>query len=211
MKTHRLWLLFFATLLFSAPALARTERVIPEPSLGYPVLITMKSCPPALVPQASGFFLNANNALYLVTARHVFFDNASPARQLICKQAELVAYSPDSKATGKNLILLDMVALNASGDLKKHATHDVAVVRIGTLAQVDGKEKPDFLPGVQALETLPSGIVAVKLDSVKRFDEVLTASEIYIFGFPSSIGYPNVPQIDYLKPLIRRGIVAGIN
>lgn len=211
MNTKRLWMLFFVPLFFVAPALASADRVIPEPSLGYPVLITMKSCPPALVPQASGFFLNANNSLYLVTARHVIFDNASPARQLICKQAELVAYSPDAKATGKNLILLDLVALNASGDLKKHAKHDVAVVRIGTFAQVEGKEKTDFLPGVQALETLPTGIVAVKLDSVKKFDQVLTASEIYIFGFPSSIGYTNVPQIDYLKPLIRRGIVAGLN
>jgi trypsin-like peptidase len=204
-------MLLLVPLFFVAPATLKAERVIPDSSLGYPVLITSKSCPPALVPQASGFFLKTSDSLYLVTARHVFFDNSSPAPQLICKQTELVAYSPNPKETGKNRILLDLVALNASGDLKKHATHDVAVVRIGTFTQMDGKEKTDFLPGVQDLESLPSGIVTVSLDSVKKFDQVLAANEIYIFGFPSSIGFPNVPQIDYLKPLIRKGIVAGIN
>ena len=211
MNTKRLWMLFIVPLLFVAPVAAKTERAIPDPALGYPVLITLKSCPPDLVPQASGFFLNAGDGLYLVTASHVLFDNSSPARQLICKQAELVAYSPNPKEKGKNLLLLDLVALNASGDLKKHATRDVAVARIATTAQTSGKGTPDFLPGVQGLEVLPSGIVAAHLDGVKKFDQVVTADEIYIFGFPTSIGFHNIPQIDYLRPLIRKGIVAGIN
>jgi hypothetical protein len=108
-------------------------------------------------------------------------------------------------------LLLDLVALNASGDLKKHETHDVAVVRIGTTTQTDGKSKTDFLPGVRGVEMLPLGIVAVGLDGVKKFDQVLAADEIYIFGFPTSIGFHNIPQIDYLRPLIRKGIVAGVN
>ena len=211
MNNKKLWTLLFSQLFFLTPISLKAERAIPDSGLSYPVLITMKSCPPALVPQASGFFLSAGDALYLVTGRHVLFNNASPEPQLICKQAELIAYSRNPKEAGRNLILLDLEALNASGDLKKHATHDVAVVRIGTFAKVDGKKTTHFLQGVQGLEVLPSGIVAVGLDGVKNIDQVFAADEVYVLGFPSSIGFQNIPQIDYLRPLIKKGIVAAIN
>lgn len=211
MNTKRLARLLFLPLFLLAPSALRAERALPDNSLSYPVLITLKSCPPALTPQATGFFLDTGDSLYLVTARHVFFNNATPERQLICKQAELIAYSPNPKETGKNLMLLDLAALNLSGDLKKHATHDVTVVRIGNFTALAGKKKLCFLPGAQALELLSSGLTTVGLDLVKNLDEVLAANEIYILGFPSSIGFQNVPQIDYLRPLIKKGIVAGIN
>ncbi len=35
--------------------------------------------------------------------------------------------------------------------------------------------------------------------------------DIYVFGYPSSIGLQQAPQIDYNSPLIRRGIIAGLH
>ncbi len=32
-----------------------------------------------------------------------------------------------------------------------------------------------------------------------------------VFGYPSSIGLKNAPQIDYNRPLLRKGILAGTN
>lgn len=39
----------------------------------------------------------------------------------------------------------------------------------------------------------------------------MVANEVFIFGYPVSLGLKNIPQIDFTKPLLRKGIVAGKN
>jgi hypothetical protein len=46
----------------------RAQRAIPDDNLAYPVLITVPG------ELASGFFLNTETSVYLVTAKHVIFD-----------------------------------------------------------------------------------------------------------------------------------------
>jgi hypothetical protein len=69
----------------------------------------------------------------------------------------------------------------------------------------------DFLLGAQVIQSAPSGPVLASTDGIKKLSEVLTADDVYVFGYPSSIGIQQSPQIDYNTPLIRKGIVAGIN
>jgi hypothetical protein len=130
---------------------------------------------------------------------------------LFCKQISLLAYSNAPKEKEKNHFILDLDTLNASGEVKYHMTHDVAIVRIGQVLEPGGKKRASFLPGVKVMEYAPSGILGVGSDTIKKIDEVLTANEIYVFGYPTSIGIRENPQIDYQKPLIRKGIVAGTN
>jgi hypothetical protein len=40
-------------------------------------------------------------------------------------------------------------------------------------------------------------------EGMKKFDEILLGNDVYVFGYPSSIGLRKQPQIDYQKPLIR--------
>jgi hypothetical protein len=71
-----------------------------------------------------------------------------------------------------------------------------------------------------------SGIVGVPQDLIKRFDDVLVSNRVLIFGYPSSIGLrhggppgqratmdtiKDLAQLDYARPLLRSGIVAGKN
>jgi hypothetical protein len=49
------------------------------------------------------------------------------------------------------------------------------------------------------------------MDTVQKFEQVLTANVIYLFGYPASIGLQQAPQIDYNAPLLRRGIISGVN
>jgi len=58
---------------------------------------------------------------------------------------------------------------------------------------------------------MDSPIVSMSRDHVKRFADVLIANEIFIFGYPRSLGIKDIPQFDYDRPLLRRGIVAGKN
>lgn len=69
------------------------QRAIPDDNLAYPVLINLTDCTSNVGSiQATGFFLNAPSATYLVTARHVLFNEAvrlapnepRPVRQPSC-------------------------------------------------------------------------------------------------------------------------------
>jgi len=46
---------------------------------------------------------------------------------------------------------------------------------------------------------------------VQKFNDVLIANDAYIIGYPTSIGKKNYPQIDYKRPLVRKGVIAGKN
>ena len=175
-------------------------RAIPDDNLAYPVLLSL-----ADGGSGSGFFLNTAHSIFLVTAKHVLFDSntgvlASPG----CK---LVSYAKDPAENTRNEFQIDLQRLSAAGQALAHPTVDVAVVRIGTKTG----QVVTFLAGVTAVTVAPSGILGVGEPSVRRFAEVLVANEVFIFGYPTSIGLRDLPQIDYARPLLRKGIIAGKN
>jgi hypothetical protein len=44
---------------------------------------------------------------------------------------------------------------------------------------------------------------------MRKFADVLISNDVYIFGYPSSVGHSG--QLDHTRPLLRKGIVAGKN
>lgn len=182
-------------------------RAVPDDNLAYPVLITLQDG-----YQGSGFFLNTQSGTFLVTARHVLFKEAT--EDLLAPAAQALSYPKNLSEQGKNLFVLDLAGLKRDGMIRPHASHDVAVIQIGR-SDPAGKEvqKLKLLKGVQLKETAASGILGVAESTIKRFNEVLTANQVFIFGYPTSLGIKikGLPQFDYQKPLLRSGIVAGTN
>jgi Trypsin-like peptidase domain len=209
------WITFFVLLFVLSPTEIRAIREIPEDNLAYPVQINLTDCRHGLPAMASGFFLNTGKSLYLVTARHVIFGairgRFKPDTPLLCKEARFIAYSKDPKEKQKNIIDLNLEVLNKNANVKAHETHDTAVVYMGVIHRSEDKQPIDVAEGVSVKNAVDSGILLVKIESARKFDEVLTPNEVYVFGYPSSIGLENQPQIDYQKPLIRKGIVSGTN
>jgi hypothetical protein len=198
---------------FLCPHLVDAQRAIPDDNLAYPVLITLTNCISNLtMVQGSGFFLETATEVYLVTARHVLFNESErvqppQAKHVQCKMAELLSYSNDPKDKQQNRIAVNLQALDDARKIKAHATHDVASVQIGivrapgtgTLPTVPpnpiGQVKENsvgFIAGVQLIQSAPT-LLGVSLDTVKKFDEVLTANDIYVFGYPSSNFYKSLP------------------
>src|SRR6267142_2378556 len=165
--------------------------------------------------QRSRFFLDTGNALYLVTARHVMFGDISgefdKSKPLLCKEARLLSYSKDPQEKRQNVINLDLELLNKNGNVKVHKTHDVAIVYMGNAKREDETVITELVKGIIPISTTDSGILTTKIEFIKKFDQVLTANEVYVFGYPNSIGLEGYPQIDSKKPLLRKGIVAGTN
>lgn len=221
--------IFFLLFAIVVPNLA-AQRALPDDNLAYPVLIILTDCKSNIAAvKASGFFVHADTDMYFVTARHVIFDESvrvqpGQVRPLLCKKAELLSYSKNPKEREQNRFQLDLVDLNAAGRIKGHAAHDTAVVQLATLEtgpNSTAAPKPAGepakahlmkpLPGVQVTSIAPSGTLSVDAALIKKLDEVLTSNDIYVLGYPASIGIEQFPQIDYNSPLLRKGIVAGIN
>ena len=196
------FLVFFALTALCTEVNAR--RAVPDDNLAYPVLITLKGG-----EQGSGFFLNLQASSFLVTARHVLFKEGTD--DFLASEVEILSYAKDPNDKGKNIFQLNLAALKQAGNIKRHPTQDVAVVRIGVPIQGTDPVSLNTVAGVVLKEKATSGILGVAESAVKRFSDVLTANQVFIFGFPTSIGLKAIPQIDYLKPLLRAGIVAGTN
>jgi len=209
-------------LIFVSLSTAFGQRAIPDDNLAYPVLIDLTNCTAGTVEvKGSGFYLNSGPAVYLVTARHVLFKaiaEPNSEAQLLCGKATLVSYSKDPIEKEQNRVSIDLTLLNVAGKVKAHPSHDVAIVEIAKmddgsndqhLAATSHTAKPSR--GVEILHSTKSGLLLAPIDFIKRFNEVLTANDVYVLGYPSSIGLQQAPQIDYSAPLLRKGIVAGLN
>lgn len=183
------------------------QRALPEDNLAYPVLATIPG-----VEDASGFYLNTPTNTYFVTAKHVLFDERG---QLRGRTMTLLSYPKDLRESGTNLFSLDLAALNRTGEVKQHATADVVVVRVATVVKdVTSSDPTRFLlqnvAGVTMVRVAPSGILGVAAAAITKYADVLVSNDVYLFGYPTSLGIQGSSQLDPLKPLLRKGIIAGL-
>lgn len=179
-------------------------RNVPDDNLAYPVLISLSSG-----SSGSAFYLNYNDALFLITARHCLY---SPDGILLSKDGILVSYGTDPKDSTSTQIQIDFANLNNNGHVYRHPTSDVAAVKLATRGTADenGLTPLEFYEGVHVLSMSNSNMVGVDaISSVKRFSDVLVSNDVFLFGYPSSIGLKQSAQFDYARPLLRRGIISG--
>jgi hypothetical protein len=106
-----------------------------------------------------------------------------------------------------------MSTVEKHGNVKGHVSADVGVIRISMPAQ------PPFpagmksvVPGVTITGVSGTVMMMVPLDTnIKLFAQALVANEVFLFGYPRAIGLPNIPQIDYSRAILRKGIIAQKN
>ena len=177
---------------------ARAQAFLPEDNLAYPVQIVVPG------GGGTGFFVRRDREVFLVTAMHVLFDLRTG--QLQSREATLRALSKDPKETAVTVIRVNAAQLQESKQIRTDAFRDVAVARIATLAR-DGL---NTTPGVVVVEKSKGAMVVAPFEYLSRYEGVNISSQIFMFGYPS-IGLSDAPQIDRSRPLVRGGIVAGVN
>ena len=212
--------LLAATIALTGGSSAAPRRAIPDDNLAYPVLATLNNG-----STGSGFYLNDGKELFFVTAKHVLFDKKTNALQ--GNSLQLLSYSRNINEAERNLLTLDLSALSSVGNIKPHPSEDVAIIKLGDVvtnapAKADSVDDgsraravPEthisFLSGVTVNGLAPSGFLSVALENVDTFDQVLVGNDVIMFGYPTSLALlPNV-KIDFQRPLLRKGIVAGEN
>ena len=191
---------------------AQGHRAIPDDNLAYPVLMTLKESG-NVKALASGFYLNGENHMYLVTARHILFTKSARSYILSATNATCLSYPRDPNDTGRIELELDLQELHKKKLILHHRIHDTAIVRIADLVpQEDGQGyKLAFVEGVKKLVHAKSGLVGLNISNTRPFEKVLISNDVFLFGYPTSIGIKETAQIDPKRPLLRKGIIAGKN
>jgi hypothetical protein len=206
---------FLIGLTFAAPwCAAAVAPDIPSDFLAYPVQIIMSSSSGS----GSGFYVDTSSFAYLVTARHVIYDllpmiNPLPERISVRdKRMILRSYSHEPDDKESNILNLDLEQLVRDNRVKFSSEHDVAVVQLMQFDSVgSGDRIGNLVRGAETLHHSKAGLFGKPLEWFLKFSDVVVGNQVFMFGYPSSIGLSQIPQIDYEKPLLKNGIIAGKN
>jgi len=174
-------------------------RQIPEDNLAYPVLINLPNS------TGSGFFLSQNKNFFLITAKHVLCDSNG---HLMNAKIKLIC---------QTISWDDRSVYELEVDLSKtkpllHENTDVAAIKIGEFEDttVNVNRKFNFQDGVKQLRKGNATIVHVNENGIKLIGQVLVGNDVFMSGYPTSIGLKNMPQFDYFRPLLRKGVIADV-
>jgi hypothetical protein len=93
-----------------------------------------------------------------------------------------------------------------SGNVRFSTNRDVALVRIEE-CQTNNHNVVIPLLGVTANQ----GVSVYNTDFLCAFADVDVGADVYMFGYPTSLTVPIREMFDPTQPLLRKGIVAGVN
>ncbi|MBL3549152.1 trypsin-like peptidase domain-containing protein [Chryseobacterium sp. KMC2] len=177
-------------------------RQMTEANLAYPVLVQIEGS------SGTGFFLEKNNKTYFVTAKHVLCNNNSFKGNVAnltfqARNSDPSIYFPMKLSLDLQLLLADQhAAINPTRDI-------VVILIIGNNANEGEFVHP--VRGINISGDSQGGFTRIPEISIKQLSEVIIANDIFIFGYPVSIGLQNSPQFNYELPLTRKGVVSQVH
>ena len=156
----------------------------------------------------SGIIVRDSSRVFLITAKHVIFDQNTNYSSLNFENADILFYAKNFKSDRKNLIKVDFKKLLKDGLLICDDQMDICVVN---LADIEKNNIIRYKEGVFRNNSIKYEQYFLSKESIIPKDSVHLGENVFIVGFPSSIGIPKIPQFDYEMPLLKRGSIAGIS
>jgi hypothetical protein len=86
--------------------------------------------------------------------------------------------------------------------------NDVAVVQLGTWVRANDRTTLTSIPGVALEVPDDAKLISAGRESMRLYNDVRISNDVFVFGYPKSL---TSDQIDFERPLLRKGIVAGKN
>jgi hypothetical protein len=176
-------------------------RDIPEDNLAYPVLIVFDNG-----SSGSCFLLNTEQKIYLITAKHVLQDEKGKLRG---EEALLIAQARKLNDETRNELSIDM----QNAEVLFSKTHDIGAIVIGNIINQNdnGSYTIKYLNSVHMSKKAETGVVHVSaVSATKTINEIMISNEVFMYGYPTSLGLKDSPQFDYSQPLLRKGIIANV-
>lgn len=164
----------------------------------------------------SGFFMLVDQKAFFVTARHVLLQDKDNEFIPRMKAVTLISYSLKGTRSTPMELSLELDKLYKEKCVKYDSLRDIVIVQVGeevSSKEQDGSNKIELIKGVSVSERAKGlHFVFIGIGEIMKFKDVAIGSDAYIFGFPVSIGDPQIKlQIEYDKPLLRKGAIAGKN
>ncbi|TPD69763.1 trypsin-like peptidase domain-containing protein [Flavobacterium microcysteis] len=166
--------------------------------------------------KGSGFRLKYKGYNFIVSAKHVFYDSSNNLYGDL-----LIATCQSPLDDGKLIfqIHLDEAKIFYS------KTSDVCVILLGKnypvysesvplkddLNQIKRPASLEIEEYIHILEESASHIVSVDIEATRNLNQIRIANEVYLMGYPTSLGLKENKYFDSSKPLMRKGIISGIN
>jgi Trypsin-like peptidase domain len=160
----------------------------------------------------SGCFLRMSNSVYLITAKHVFFaePEGTNAPALLSPIAVAKSYSrAGTTNVSVRTLAIGLGQLLSAGEVRFSTNRDVAIVRIEECSSNDVNIVSP-LPGITFLSP-DKGLQLYGPEFTCAAKDVDVGAEVFMFGYPTSLTGPISKVFDPSEPLLRKGIVAGIN
>ena len=121
----------------------------------------------------------------------------------------LLSYSKDATDPTPNLVVVDTTKLTPN-TIRQHPTQDISVVKLCDFAN-NNTSVVVLAPGFTNRSTSKIGFLSVSMEAVKKYDDVMIGNDVILLGYPTSLALKAMAQIDPVRPLLRKGIVAGEN
>jgi hypothetical protein len=176
-------------------------RTIPERNLAYASLISIGQS------SGSGFLINIKQSTYLVTARHVLFDEDHNFK---IRENYFEIVSPSSIESDHSTSRLGVDFENALYAFSR--TADVAIVEIGkNRYKAEGNLwTVTYHKAITRIENAVNNPIIIIEETISPLADVLVANDIYVYGYPTSLGLQPNKFFDASRPLLRKGIVSNI-
>jgi hypothetical protein len=139
----------------------------------------------------SGFSLNYKERTYLVTAKHVLFDDGDHLR---CKTLLVTSQNSRGIETEARNIIID----TTKAQVFKSINADVAAVLIDTGEHI-------------SIEQEGKNTISIDSDATRVLDDIGISNDVFLVGFPTSLIFQGSNYFEVNRPLLRKGIVAGVN
>ncbi|RYE56157.1 MAG: serine protease [Sphingobacteriales bacterium] len=182
--------------------LPATAQYLLEPSIrSSSILLKVKN------GYGSGFLLTdtSSSSIFIVTALHVIADDSMSLRS---DSIEIVAYRNDTDVDPQIRFRLSMHGAVKANSLQVDRKNDLAILRFAKFQMLDSFATltyPDYIVKL----TKNSLIQGWPSNETVGFNEIQTGSDIFIVGYPRSLGLRSNFDLD--RPLYRKGIIAGKN
>ncbi len=161
----------------------------------------------------SGFFFQDSLNLYLVTARHVILNEVKDYQgkvidySLKSQFGKIKFYARNSDKSEANEMSCDFSGLFKAGLMKFGKKDDILVAEIAKI-RYEKYVHVEYYEHIKRLGTI-SMINPYHIELVGYFEDTNLGDDVFIFGFPKSLGLGNISQFDFDRPLLRKGTLAG--
>ncbi|WP_321371370.1 serine protease [uncultured Draconibacterium sp.] len=147
--------------------------------------------------------------LYLITAKHVLGEYSKPGVFKLKDSTLYITYTGNIYSEVANEVSINVQNMLNNNLIRFSADRDIAVIFMGKI--IDKRIRYPLAANLKELKVSKDNPwIMIGSNFITNLEQTRLGTDAFIFGYPKTIGLQKNPQYDYDKPLLRRGVIAGI-